>query len=312
MSADWQIDVSTDSRLDVHQDAFGKRHSCAEPAGRSPISPSMFEGLIETHDKPGGRVERAPTKRFPPSLFPALNRSDRSQSGDGGVLPRETAIRNPRAMCSDFSMPLMMQINEPHGPSTKDPTNSGTSAVEAFLRSSAGSARDYAHIFIACARLRAAVPARFVAGHFLRSERHGQPAGRPCLGGRRSCPISAGSVSTPRQRHLHHRRATPASPSAWITSARPRCAGHALWRRYGKRCRSRSRSIRPAGRANRSRSHSRHFRGAPTVRANGGGSDKREPGNPDRSRPSFWIPGSRHLSSAYRPTKDASRNDERR
>ena len=50
----------------------------------------------------------------------------------------------------------------------EDPTNSGTSAVEAFGLKR-GVCQDYAHIFIACARS-GGVPARFVAGHFLRSD----------------------------------------------------------------------------------------------------------------------------------------------
>jgi len=60
-----------------------------------------------------------------------------------------------------------MQINE-HMTFDEDPTNSGTSAIEAFGLKR-GVCQDYAHIFIACARS-GGVPARFVAGHFLRSD----------------------------------------------------------------------------------------------------------------------------------------------
>jgi transglutaminase-like putative cysteine protease len=61
----------------------------------------------------------------------------------------------------------MMRINE-HMTFDEDPTNSGTSAVEAFA-GKRGVCQDYAHIFIACARS-GGVPARFVAGHFLRAD----------------------------------------------------------------------------------------------------------------------------------------------
>lgn len=37
--AEWQIDVSTDSRLAQHQDAFGNVTRVARPTGRSPTSP---------------------------------------------------------------------------------------------------------------------------------------------------------------------------------------------------------------------------------------------------------------------------------
>jgi transglutaminase-like putative cysteine protease len=61
----------------------------------------------------------------------------------------------------------MTQINE-HMTFDEDPTNSGTSAIEAFGLKR-GVCQDYAHIFIACAR-HGGVPARFVSGHFLRSD----------------------------------------------------------------------------------------------------------------------------------------------
>ena len=61
----------------------------------------------------------------------------------------------------------MTQINE-HMTFDEDPTTSGTSAVEAFALKR-GVCQDYAHVFIACARS-GGVPARFVSGHFLRSD----------------------------------------------------------------------------------------------------------------------------------------------
>src|ERR1700745_359872 len=64
--AEWQIGVSTDSRLQMHQDAFGNiTHVLTE----GPISHVTInvKGLTETHD-PGG-VLRGADERFPPSLF---------------------------------------------------------------------------------------------------------------------------------------------------------------------------------------------------------------------------------------------------
>ena len=108
---------------------------------------------------------RGTDERFPPSLFlrstaltevnPAMAtfvRELRSES-DGDVL--------------GFLHALMVQINE-HMTFDEDPTNSGTSAAEAFALKR-GVCQDYAHIFIACARS-GGVPARFVSGHFLRSD----------------------------------------------------------------------------------------------------------------------------------------------
>ena len=173
--AEWQIDVSTDSRLDMHQDAFG---NVTHVLTHGPIADLTInvEGLIETHDT--GGVLRGTDERFPPGLFlretsltevnPAMAtfaREMRAES-DGDVL--------------GFLHALMVQINE-HMTFDEDPTNTGTSAAEAFALKR-GVCQDYAHIFIACART-GGVPARFVSGHFLRSDGTVQPAGRPCLGG---------------------------------------------------------------------------------------------------------------------------------
>jgi transglutaminase-like putative cysteine protease len=160
--ADWQIDVSTDSRLDVHQDAFG---NVTHVLTFGPIEDLTVhvEGLIETHDT--GGVLRGTDERFPASLFlrqtaltavnPAMaqfGRELRAESGDDVL---------------GFLHALMVQIFE-HMTFDEDPTNSGTSAAEAFALKR-GVCQDYAHIFIACARS-GGVPARFVSGHFLRSD----------------------------------------------------------------------------------------------------------------------------------------------
>ena len=168
--AEWQIDVSTDTKLDTHEDAFGNvTHvlSCGPVADINITA----EGLIETHDT--GGVLRGTDERFPPSLF---LRSTRLTAVNPAMA---TFARELRAESEDdalgFLHTLMTQISE-HMTFDEDPTNSGTSAVEAFaLRR--GVCQDYAHIFIACARS-GGVPARFVSGHFLRSDGMGhQQAG---------------------------------------------------------------------------------------------------------------------------------------
>jgi transglutaminase-like putative cysteine protease len=110
-------------------------------------------------------VLRGTQERFPPSLF--LRPTGLTTVN----LAMETFARQLRAESEDdtlgFLHTLMTQINE-HMTFDEDPTNSGTSALEAFTLKR-GVCQDYAHIFIACARS-AGVPARFVSGHFLRSD----------------------------------------------------------------------------------------------------------------------------------------------
>lgn len=160
--AEWQIDVSTDTKLDTHEDAFGNvTHvlSCG-PVGDIRIT---AEGLIETHDT--GGVLRGADERFPAGMF--LRATDLT-----GVNPAMTAVaRQLRSEAESdtlgFLHTLMTQISD-HMTFDEDPTNSGTSAADAFTLKR-GVCQDYAHIFIACARS-GGVPARFVSGHFLRSD----------------------------------------------------------------------------------------------------------------------------------------------
>jgi transglutaminase-like putative cysteine protease len=160
--AEWQIDVSTDSRLEVHEDAFGNVTHVMTHGAISDLNITVG-GLIETHDT--GGILRGTDERFPPSLF--LRSTQLTE-----VNPAMASFaRGLRAESEDdalgFLHTLMTQVNE-HMTFDEDPTNSGTSASEAFALKR-GVCQDYAHIFIACARS-GGVPARFVSGHFLRSD----------------------------------------------------------------------------------------------------------------------------------------------
>jgi len=160
--AEWQIDISTDSRLDMHEDAFG---NVTHVITHGPIEDLTItaEGLIETHDT--GGVLKGSDERFPPSLFlrgtPLTTANPAMRS-----FVRELAAESDDDVLG-FLHALMTQINE-HMTFDADPTNSGTSAMEAFVLKR-GVCQDYAHIFIACARA-GGVPARFISGHFHRSD----------------------------------------------------------------------------------------------------------------------------------------------
>jgi transglutaminase-like putative cysteine protease len=146
----------------MHEDAFG---NVTHVITHGPIEELTIsaEGLIETHDT--GGVLRGAQERFPPGLFlratpmttvnpvmASFARELRSESEDDVL---------------GFLHTLMTQVSE-HMTFDEDPTTTGTSAVEAFGLKR-GVCQDYAHIFIACARS-GGVPARFVSGHFLRSD----------------------------------------------------------------------------------------------------------------------------------------------
>ena len=159
--ADWQIDISTDSRLDIHEDAFG---NVTHVLTYGPIADLTIhvEGLVETQDT--GGILKGTDERFPPSMF--LRTTALTELSP----PMAAFVRGLRAGNDDvlnFLHALMMGINE-HMTFDADPTNTGTAAAEAFA-GKRGVCQDYAHIFIACARA-GGVPARFVSGHFLRDD----------------------------------------------------------------------------------------------------------------------------------------------
>jgi transglutaminase-like putative cysteine protease len=159
--AEWQIDLSADAKLDMHHDAFGNITHVLTIGPTDDLTITA-EGLIETTDT--GGVMRGTDERFPPQLF--LRSTELTEAS----APMQAFARDLRKDDDDviaFLHLLMNAINE-YMTFDSDPTHSGTTAAEAFtLRR--GVCQDYAHVFIACARV-AHVPARFVAGHFMRAD----------------------------------------------------------------------------------------------------------------------------------------------
>jgi transglutaminase-like putative cysteine protease len=160
--ADWQIDVSTDTRLDMRHDAFG---NITHVLTHGPLSALAIhvEGLVETHDT--GGVLRGADERFPPNLF--LRATPLTHPAPAMVTFARTLREEARNDALGFLHALLVRIAG-HITFDTDPTHPGTSAAEAFaLRR--GVCQDYAHIFIACART-AGVPARYVSGHLMRAD----------------------------------------------------------------------------------------------------------------------------------------------
>ncbi len=199
--ADWQIDVSTDSRLDMHLDAFGNVTHVLSVGPTASLTINV-EGMIETHDT--GGILKGTDERFPPGFF--LRTTPLTELNPAMT----TFVRELRAESEadvlGFLHALMMQINE-HMTFDADPTNTGTSAAEAFVLKR-GVCQDYAHIFIACAPTASSTS-------------------RPAMPGRRRmCRCWDGSGS------IRRTRSAPPTPmrgsrSGWIISAQHRCAARA-------------------------------------------------------------------------------------
>jgi len=161
--ANWQVDTSTDSRLEMHHDAFG---NITHVLTHGPLSELRIDvtGLVETHDT--GGVLKGTDERFPPSLFlrsTPLTQADAAMKAFAGGLRAESDA----ADMLGFLHALLLQLHD-YMTFDTDPTHPSTSASEAFTLKR-GVCQDYAQIFIACARS-VGIPARYVSGHFMRAD----------------------------------------------------------------------------------------------------------------------------------------------
>jgi len=155
----WRIDVSTDCRLDRHEDAFGNiTHAFTADGPLSELA-ILVEGEVETRDTQG--IVRDAVERFPPSLYlreTALTTADAEIAG--------FAVAGRNHADSDV-LPLL------HGMLTRlheemaceaDPAPAAVTAAQAFARKR-GAARDLTHVFVAAARS-LGIPARYIGGYF--------------------------------------------------------------------------------------------------------------------------------------------------
>ena len=216
--ARWRIDVSTDCRLDQHEDAFGNLTHAFTAEGPFSELAVTVEGEVETRDTQG--IVRGTVERFPPSLY-----------------LRETALTTPDAELAAFAAAsrdategnvlnlLHHMLERLHDDMTydTDPTHAATTAAEAFALKR-GVCQDLTHIFIAAARSLASPPATSAA---ISTATTAWTSRRPATPGPKpSCPSSAGSLS---MRPTASAPPTPmcGSRSGSIISARRRCAAPA-------------------------------------------------------------------------------------
>jgi len=162
--ADWNIDLSVDTKLDMQHDAFGNvTHVFTHMPGGTPLESLTVQvsGLVETQDT--GGVLKGTVERFPPGFFLRTT-------------PLTEASAEMRAFTRDlqtkagsdtlrFLHTLLTQLGA-RMTLTTDPTSPGTTAVDAF-EARRGVYQDYAHVFAACARA-VHIPTRYVSGHLYR------------------------------------------------------------------------------------------------------------------------------------------------
>ena len=169
--ARWRIDVSTDCRLDQHEDAFGNLTHAFSTEGPCSELAVMVEGEVETRDTQG--IVRGTVERFPPSLY---LRTTELTTPDAEIAAFAAASRD--AADGNVLNLLHHMLERLHDDMVydTDPTQPGTTAAEAFALKR-GVCQDLTHIFIAAARS-LAIPARYISGYFRRDDGvHEQQAG---------------------------------------------------------------------------------------------------------------------------------------
>ena len=169
--ARWRIDVSTDCRLDQHEDAFGNLTHAFSTEGPCSELAVMVEGEVETRDTQG--IVRGTVERFPPSLY---LRTTALTTPDAEIAAFAAASRD--AADGNVLNLLHRMLKRLHDDMVydTDPTQPATTAAEAFALKR-GVCQDLTHIFIAAARS-LAIPARYIGGYFRRDDGvHEQQAG---------------------------------------------------------------------------------------------------------------------------------------
>jgi transglutaminase-like putative cysteine protease len=161
--ARWRIDVSTDCRLDQHEDAFGNithAFTAEGPFGELTVA---VDGEVETRDTQG--VVCGAVERFPPSLY---LRETPLTSPDANIAAFAAASREG-ASGSVLSL-LHHMLARLHREMTYDAgTTQATTPAAAAFALKHGVCQDLAHVFIAAARS-LAIPARYVGGYFRRED----------------------------------------------------------------------------------------------------------------------------------------------
>jgi transglutaminase-like putative cysteine protease len=158
----WQVEVDQDARLHAGEDALGNITHTLSLAGPVKRLSAQVSGEIETTDT--GGVVQGGIERFPPMVY-----------------LRETPLTRPDAELKAFAEEVKARadndldrlhelLNAVYNGIAfdPDPTDAGTSAVEAFSLKR-GVCQDLTHIFIAAARTMGR-PARYVSGHLVRTD----------------------------------------------------------------------------------------------------------------------------------------------
>jgi transglutaminase-like putative cysteine protease len=155
----WRIDVSADTRLAAHEDAFGNITHVFTVDGPLPELSIDVEGEVETQNNNG--VVRGSLERFPPSLF---LRDTALTEADPAICAFAQAVRAAHGGEVLAELHGLLQSLHDEFAYDADTAAKPVSAAEAFARKS-GVCRDFTHLFLSASHS-LGIPARYVAGYF--------------------------------------------------------------------------------------------------------------------------------------------------
>jgi len=160
----WRIDVSANTRLASHEDAFGNIAHVFTADGPLDELSVEVDGEVETQNTNG--VVRGTFERFGPSLF---LRDTALTQADPAIQKFAQSIR--AAKNGEVLAELHVLLDRLHKDLAHDPDDSQTSAnaAESFALKH-GTSRDLSHIFIGAAH-QLGIPARYVSGYFCRDDK---------------------------------------------------------------------------------------------------------------------------------------------
>lgn len=166
----WRIEVAADALLERRKDGFGNIVHTVFAEGPLDELVIVAEGEVDTEDRNGlvpGAIERQP-----PDLFLRSTRLT-ALTPELSAFAHQALIRqggDRLAALHDMMAALSTSMTFKPGATTAE-----TTAGEAFMRRE-GVCQDFAHVFAAASR-KIGVPARYVAGHYLRTDTVDQDAG---------------------------------------------------------------------------------------------------------------------------------------
>ncbi len=166
----WRVEIDTDARLDRDEDAYGNITHMVFIEGPVDSVRVTVEGEVDTSDTGGvvrGTVERLPLPLYKrESALTMTTPALRSLADDIGTPDQATHLAALHRLMTEINRNMVFMIGT---------TTIATTADEAF-KARRGVCQDFAHVFVTVARA-LDIPARYVSGYYLRTDRADQDAG---------------------------------------------------------------------------------------------------------------------------------------